>query len=95
MSLLSQSVVHETISQNGRVIKNMDADTVSSGDSGHSNFITKGSMNGVPFLITNIRGILKKPNLKRKTSKKHKSIRFRSSTPHPKKNAKKTKSFKK
>lgn len=87
MALLSHAVIHETISHNGKVIKNLDADTVSSGDSTHSNFITKGEINGKPFVITNIKGILKK---QRRTNKKRKSVRFRTPTPHPKKGNKNT-----
>jgi hypothetical protein len=89
MALLSHAVIHETISQNGKVIKNLDADTVSSGDSNHSNFITKGEINGKPFVITNVKGILKK---QRRTNKKRKSVRFRTPTPYPGKNRRKTRS---
>lgn len=90
MSLLSHSVIHETVSQNGKVIKNLDAETVSDKDAYHSDFITKGNVNGTPFVITNIKGILQKPQ--RKTNKKRKSVRFRTPTPHHKKKARKTKS---
>jgi len=92
MTLVSHSIIHETVSQNGKVIKNLDADTVSSGDSNHSNFITKGEINGKPFVITNVKGILKK---QRRTNKKRNSVRFRTPTPYPGKNRRKTKSSKK
>ena len=88
MSLLSHSVIHETVSQNGKIIKNLDAETVSDKDDYHSDFITKGSVNGKPFVITNVKGILQKN--KRRSNKKRKSVRFRTPTPHPKKGNKNT-----
>jgi hypothetical protein len=91
MSVLSQAVIRKTVSQNGRIIENLDANTVSSGDSSHSNFITNGEINGKPFVITNIKGILKK---QRRINKKRKSVRFRTPTPYPGKNRRKTRSSK-
>jgi hypothetical protein len=93
MSLLSHSIIHETVSQNGKIIKNLDAETVSDKDDYHMDFITKGNVNGTPFVITNVKGILQKN--KRRSNKKRKSVRFRTPTPHPKKKSRKTQSRKK
>jgi len=93
MSLLSHSILHETVSQNGKIIKNLDAETVSDKDDYHMDFITKGNVNGTPFVITNVKGILQKK--KRRYNKKRKSVRFRTPTPHPKKKSRKTQSRKK
>ena len=79
MSLVSHSIIHETVSQNGKIIKNLDAETISDRDAYHSDFITKGSVNGTPFVITNAKGILQKN--KRRSNKKRKSVRFRTPTP--------------
>jgi len=88
MSLVSHSIIHQTVSQNGKVIKNLDAETISDKNDYHMDFITKGNVNGTPFVITNVKGILQKN--KRRSNKKRKSVRFRTPTPHPKKGNKKT-----
>jgi len=88
MSLVSHSIIHQTVSQNGKVIKNLDAETISDKNDYHMDFITKGNVNGTPFVITNVKGILQKN--KRRSNKKRKSVRFRTPTPHPKKGNKNT-----
>jgi hypothetical protein len=59
MPYFSRGLVHETVVQNGRVIRDVGADSYSQGDKKHNNFVIKGHDNNTPFLITNMKNLAK------------------------------------
>jgi hypothetical protein len=73
MSYISRGSVHEVVIQNGRVVRDLEADSFAQKDKKHNNFLIKGHDNNMPFLITNMKKALKGTR------------RFRTPTPYPKK----------
>jgi len=59
MPYFSRGLVHETVVQNGRVIRDVGADSYSQGDKKHTDFIIKGHDNDKPFIITNMKNLAK------------------------------------
>jgi len=71
MPYISQGSVREVVIQNGRVIRDLEADSFSQKDKKHTDFLIKGHDNNTPFIITNMK------NLAKGTMR-----RFRSPTPY-------------
>lgn len=78
MPYISRGSIKETVVQNGRVVRDIGADSYSQGDKKHNNFIIKGHDNNMPFLITNMKNLAKGTR------------RFRTPTPYPRKRRSKT-----
>jgi hypothetical protein len=82
MSYISRGSFKETVVQNGRIIRDLDADSYSQGDKKHADFLIKGHDNNRPFLITNMKnGITRRPTPypRRKKTGKRKSGKRRKS----------------
>lgn len=84
MPYLSRGSIHETVVQNGRVIRDIGADSYLHGDKKHTDFIIKGHDNDKPFIITNMKNLAKGTRRfrtptpyypRRKTGKRRKSRR--------------------
>jgi len=59
MSYISQGSVREVVVQNGRVIRDMEADSFAQKDKKHTDFLIKGRDNNTPFIITNMKNLVK------------------------------------
>ena len=59
MSYISQGSVREVVIQNGRVIRDLEADSFSQKDKKHTDFLIKGRDNNTPFVITNMKNLVK------------------------------------
>ena len=59
MSYISQGSVREVVIQNGRVIRDLEADSFSQKDKKHTDFLIKGRDNNTPFVITNMNNPVK------------------------------------
>ena len=70
MSYISRGSVREMVVQNGRVIRDMEADSFAQKDKKHTDFLIKGHDNNKPFIITNMKNLVKGTR------------RFRSPTPY-------------
>jgi hypothetical protein len=54
MPYFSRGSLRETVVQNGKIIRDVGADSYSQGDKKHTDFLIKGHDNNMPFLITNM-----------------------------------------
>jgi hypothetical protein len=82
MSYISRGSLKETVVQNGRIIRDLDADSYSRGDKKHADFLIKGHDNNRPFLITNVKNGIKRiptPYPRRKKTGKRKGGKRRRS----------------
>ena len=70
MPYISQGSVREMVVQNGRVIRDMEVDSFAQKDKKHTDFLIKGHDNNTPFIITNMKNLVKGTR------------RFRSPTPY-------------
>ena len=59
MPYISQGSVREVVIQNGRVIRDLEADSFSQKDKKHTDFLIKGRDNNTPFVITNMNNPVK------------------------------------
>ena len=59
MSYISQGSVREVVIQNGRVIRDLEADSFAQKDKKHTDFLIKGRDNNTPFVITNMNNPVK------------------------------------
>lgn len=82
MPYYSQGSMHETVVKNGRVIRDIGADSYSQGDKKHTDFLIKGHDNNMPFIITNMKRLTRSTRRRstpfyprRKTGKRRKSRR--------------------
>jgi len=75
MSYISRGSIHETIMKDGKVVRDMVANTYSEKDKTQNNFIVQGRENNTPFLITNMKGLFKGKSRKSLKMKNRRSRR--------------------
>lgn len=72
MALVSKGVFHETIIQNGQVVKDIAVNSFQERKKNKTKYLIEGRNNNVPFIITNMRkGVMGKSRSKKsRTNKK-------------------------